>query len=244
MTLQALLDLLHAVLNGEAPPEALLNCIDSPGTVSPEAGQGLLRELDALYASSEIHFDLYLRLKDRLQAVVRARMTRPPSPSPPPAPLPPTDDATQFRSPESGANRTVLRSPTVPPPEGTLMRAAPRPTMAGLTQAAPVRTPRTDPSRPPNWTGGTRSSNTAGEPIETRTWVIEAPLEPGTIIKDRFVLEKRLGEGGMGVVFKARDLRKEEARDRDPYVAIKFLSAEGSQTASFVPSPNICRAMP
>ena len=56
--------------------------------------------------------------------------------------------------------------------------------------------------------------------------MIEAPLEPGTIIKDRFVLEKRLGEGGMGVVFKARDLRKEEARDRDPYVAIKFLNSE------------------
>jgi serine/threonine protein kinase len=52
------------------------------------------------------------------------------------------------------------------------------------------------------------------------------PLEPGTVIKERFVLEQRLGEGGMGVVFKARDLRKEEARDRDPFVAIKFLSSE------------------
>jgi hypothetical protein len=56
--------------------------------------------------------------------------------------------------------------------------------------------------------------------------VIEVPLEPGTVIKDRFVLETRLGEGGMGVVFKARDLRKEEARDRDPFVAIKFLNSE------------------
>ena len=38
------------------------------------------------------------------------------------------------------------------------------------------------------------------------------------------MLEERVGEGGMGVVFKARDLRKEEAQDRDPYVAIKFLN--------------------
>ena len=40
------------------------------------------------------------------------------------------------------------------------------------------------------------------------------------------MLEDVLGRGGMGVVFKARDLRKEEAQDRNPYVAIKILSEE------------------
>jgi serine/threonine protein kinase len=54
----------------------------------------------------------------------------------------------------------------------------------------------------------------------------EGPIEPGTIIKKRFVIESKLGEGGMGVVFKARDLRREEARDSDPYVAIKILNEE------------------
>jgi serine/threonine protein kinase len=48
-------------------------------------------------------------------------------------------------------------------------------------------------------------------------------LEPGSVIKNRFILEDLLGEGGMGRVFKARDLRKEEAHDRNPYVAIKVL---------------------
>ncbi|MEM9313263.1 MAG: serine/threonine-protein kinase [Pseudomonadota bacterium] len=43
------------------------------------------------------------------------------------------------------------------------------------------------------------------------------------IIKDRFVLEEKLGKGGMGEVYRALDLRKKELRDDQPYVAIKFL---------------------
>ncbi|GAB3273447.1 serine/threonine-protein kinase [Parahaliea aestuarii] len=54
------------------------------------------------------------------------------------------------------------------------------------------------------------------------------PLEQ-VVIKDRFVLEARLGKGGMGHVYKALDLRKQEAQDDEPYVAIKFLSAEFSR---------------
>ncbi|HEX5635875.1 MAG TPA: serine/threonine-protein kinase, partial [Gammaproteobacteria bacterium] len=39
-------------------------------------------------------------------------------------------------------------------------------------------------------------------------------------------LEQVIGSGGMGIVYKAKDLLKVEANDRDPYVAIKVLGEE------------------
>jgi len=53
-------------------------------------------------------------------------------------------------------------------------------------------------------------------------------LSIGDVLKDRFILVDDLGEGGMGMVFKALDKRKQEAEDNDPFVAIKVLRPEMS----------------
>lgn len=48
--------------------------------------------------------------------------------------------------------------------------------------------------------------------------------EAGRLLKNRFVLEEKVGSGGMGDVYKALDLRAQEAQERNPYIAIKILN--------------------
>ncbi|QYD71267.1 protein kinase [Paraburkholderia edwinii] len=90
------------------------------------------------------------------------------------------------------------------------------PSGAGAAGPAPVH-PVPPPSSSPSGTIGATLAHGASSGEVKGT---------GDTLNNRFVLEECLGIGGMGTVYKALDLRKLEASDRKPYVAIKVLNVQ------------------
>ncbi|HEV8330609.1 MAG TPA: serine/threonine-protein kinase [Steroidobacteraceae bacterium] len=169
----------------------------------------------------------------------KATLVRP-SPAAAPAPAAPAQDA----------EKTVMRAPTevMPPPvdpDATIrttreqvadtaartLQAAPptsqsayAPTLQSPGPAAYAPTLQAPPLTGPD---GTKvMANRLVGSLEDAGEGHHGPLEPGSVIKKRFVLETLLGKGGMGIVFGAIDRRKEEARDPNPRVALKVLNAD------------------
>lgn len=56
-------------------------------------------------------------------------------------------------------------------------------------------------------------------------------VQVGSVLRDRFLLQERVSGGSMGVVYKALDRRQAEAGSKQPWVAIKVLSPQLSQSA-------------
>ncbi|MEP6546822.1 MAG: serine/threonine-protein kinase [Gammaproteobacteria bacterium] len=61
-----------------------------------------------------------------------------------------------------------------------------------------------------------------------------SPLGIGRVLRDRYVLEDRLGRGGMGMVFKARDRYRAELPEPHQYVAIKILHGVSEQRSELL----------
>jgi serine/threonine protein kinase len=154
-------------------------------------------------------------------------------PSPPqatlirPAPAAKDDDKTTLRA-------ATMVEPTAHDPDATVRTLQQVPATAARTLQAPASIAPGDSAyaatlqAPVTGPDGTqvlqnrrlaRSLDEAGEGHR-------GPLEPGSVIKQRFVLETLLGKGGMGLVFGAIDRRKQEAHDPNPHVALKVLNAD------------------
>ena len=54
----------------------------------------------------------------------------------------------------------------------------------------------------------------------------QVPFGQGYRLRGRYLLDELIGQGAMGQVWRAKDLLGEEARDRNPYVAVKVLNSD------------------
>jgi len=116
------------------------------------------------------------------------------------------------------------------PVAAAALSSAARPAVdpAGLTLLRPSGTAGA--AAPSGSTAPLRADVSGASSGGWRKWasedVVGTEVGVGTVLRDRFLIEEVVGEGGMGLVFRARDRRREEASDRNPFVAIKVLGAE------------------
>ena len=242
--MNAFRQVLDAYLAGRSELRAVERELTVSLTHEPHMAAAHGAYVEALYRSGRIPGEIYLLL---VQAVRACQQSRAAPAAEPPAAAPVGSAPATAGTPSAGvvgSDKTQFRAPKpAAPPQSPAAEEdktrfrMPRPAARApepAAVAAPVPVPAGDSSWAPSTGPQTGSTTGSGRQTGSSTWsdlnrfggADAPPLVAGSMVKERFVLEEEIGRGGMGIVFKARDLRKEEAQDRNPYVAIKILNEE------------------
>lgn len=220
---------LEALARGDLKLESLSTQLDGLLKKSPQFANKMLQELDEIHDKGQLDDKAYAHLKRQINEFRRshAKQTESGAPANADATVFAQDSVEDQAAEDKGLERDVTRKhDTSNTGDSTrIMSDDEKPDTDTGTDSdfIDLSTPGTNTS--------TNSVTSATGPAGTEWNEPDAPAgdltggyKEGSIIKQRFKLEKVLGIGGMGKVYKALDLLKAEAKDKKPHVAIKLLN--------------------
>jgi serine/threonine protein kinase len=219
---------LEALAKGELKLETLSKQLDILLGKTPKFANNMLVQLDEIYGQKKLDDKQYAHLKRQINEFRRTHATE-------------TEGGATAGGPDSTvfASDSAVEEKAPTPPDNN--QAAPDSTvvMSDDEKASNTNAQNTssnaedffDISMPggadtatPSITSATGPTGTEWNDPAVPTGDLSGGYGVGSVIKQRFKLEKVLGIGGMGKVYKALDLLKAEAKDKKPHVAIKLLN--------------------
>ena len=186
--------------------DALLSLARQIGVQSAREADAALGLLDSEYHAGRLPEQVYRTLLSALSDETRIAAV----PATNTDSLPPIqDDATRILNKVAADDATRILSSEIKTADATFVANSPKITTSMEVPASTQQTLNTE---------SLLNGFSNAQP--------QAELTVGSTLKNRFVLQQLLGTGGMGMVFKATDLRKVEAADKEPYVALKVLNQD------------------
>lgn len=227
---------LETLAKGEIELETLSRQLDILLDKSPQFANKMLAQLDEIYGQKKLDDQQYTQLKRQINQFRRGHASRTETGDNGSA------DSTVFSQDsirEAAADAQAPAAQTPTSDSTVVMSEAEKADSTGTNLGASAdSSDATDSSdffdlSVPGLDTSTPSVASATGPVETGWNDPGAPVGDlagnygeGSVIKQRFKLEKVLGIGGMGKVYRALDLLKAEAKDKTPYVAIKLLNED------------------
>lgn len=212
----------EALAKGELKLESLSKQLDILLEKSPKFANKMLTQLDQIYGQKKLDDKQYAQLKRQINVFRRSHASETETGGA-------AADSTIFSQDSIIGNKSTNPVKPAAPDATVVMSDEEKATPTGGAVTTSDSSDFFDISMP----GGTNTITSATGPAGTEWNDPAAPVgdlsgryDVGSVIKQRFKLEKVLGIGGMGKVYKALDLLKAEAKDKKPYVAVKLLNED------------------
>ncbi len=215
---------LEALGKGDLKLESLSKQLDILLAKSPKFAIKILAQLDEVYAEKKLDDKQYAELKRQINEFRRSHASETESGESA------GSDSTVFSQDSVAENNSSDSGSAASSDSTVVMSEEEKSTQTDNSDTSTDGSDFFDISMPgsntetPSITSATGPAGTEWNDPNVPVGDLSGGYGVGSIIKQRFKLEKVLGIGGMGKVYKALDLLKAEAKDKKPHVAIKLLN--------------------